>query len=81
MKYCVVCGCELPEKCSPGRKYCDLCYRERRRRKDRERFAERKAIKAAQEEIRKKPVKTLAEMAREAQAHGMSYGQWVSRIT
>lgn len=76
---CQECGGPLPEGSSPWRKYCPICYRKRRKQRDRERWAERKAIEKAAEE-HKKAVKSIAEVAREAQAHGMSYGQWVARV-
>mgnify|MGYP006864383227 CR=1 FL=1 len=78
MKHCIECGGELPETCSSWRKYCDSCYRERRRQKERERWAERRALK--DEAVAKKPAKTIAEVAREAQANGLSYGQYVARV-
>ena len=76
---CQECNGPLPEGSSPWRKYCQSCYRKRRKQRDRERYAERKAIEKAAEE-HKKSVKSIAEIAREAQAHGMSYGQWVARV-
>ena len=76
---CQECNGPLPDGSSPWRKFCPDCYRKRRKQRDRERFAERKAIETAAKE-KKEAVKSLAEVAREAQAHGMSYGQWVARV-
>ena len=76
---CQECNGPLPDGSSPWRKYCPDCYRNRRKQRDRERFAERKALEKAAEE-KKKPAKTIAEVAREAQANGLSYGQYVARV-
>ena len=75
---CIQCGNILPEGSSAWRKYCDACYRVRKREKERERWAERRALK--DEAAAKKPAKTIAEVAREAQANGLSYGQYVARV-
>ena len=76
---CQQCNGPLPEGSSPWRKFCPGCYMKRRRQRDKERWAERKAMEKVKAE-QKKPVQSIAEVARAAQAHGMSYGQYVAVV-
>ena len=76
---CEMCHGPLPEGSSAWRKYCDACYRARRRQRDKERWDnQRKALKESTET--KKPAKTITEIAREAAKLHMSYGQYVAAM-
>jgi len=75
---CEMCHGPLPEGSSAWRKYCDSCYRARRRQRDRERWGNQRKAMEEVDEPKKKPAMTITDIAREAQAHHMSYGQYVA---
>lgn len=63
-------------------KYCDECreaaYREKSRVYEHECREREKASKRAENRKSRKSTKTIQDIAKEARAHGMSYGQWVA---
>lgn len=74
---------EKVETNSSARKYCEQCAkivaREKKRISDREYDGRRRAMIASKKRYeKKKHEKTLKEIAEEARAHGISYGQWVA---
>lgn len=76
--------CKSPvETNAPATKYCETCAKIVAKGKNnaakRVSYAEKKAKKAAESRKEKKiGTKSLKEIADEARAHGMSYGQWVA---
>lgn len=83
---CLVCGCEIVA--APNRKYCPECAEERikkQRKLGRERAAQRRRESAAAEKTKNArdklftlEGKSLSEVALEAKALGMTYGQYVN---
>ena len=69
MKYCIECGSPLIN-CGATKLRCDECQRRRKRMLDRERNAKKKKRESNRE--------ALARIAKEANAKGMSYGQYVA---
>ena len=74
VKYCMDCGVQLPLGCCSRQKRCEICGKVRKKEMARLRVARRKA----EEEKKAKKKASLGAVAREAAAHGMSYGQWVA---
>ena len=78
MRTCKDCGDPLPPDSSEHRKFCDECIN-RHKREGFVRRAEIRRIRKEQEQLHP-AVKTLAEIQREAQAAGMSYGNYVAKM-
>lgn len=79
VKKCEECGAELGEW-QPGtsKRFCTDCIRKHKRDAARRRVAAMRTIREMEKLV--KPVKTIAEIQREAQAAGMSYGQYVASL-
>lgn len=80
MRVCEECGTTIPEEYAPGtsQKFCRDCTRRHKREAARRRSAEIRARRELEQLV--KPVKTIAEIQREAAARGMSYGQYVASL-
>ena len=77
MKHCQDCGQDLPPNSGRSRRFCDECIR--KHKQDYQRMCA-EVYKLKREAKKKEPVKTLAEIQREATECGMSYGQYVANI-
>ena len=78
MKICEECGAEIPDEYGQSKRYCRDCVRVHMRMAAKRR-AEAKRVKKQMEQL-KPPVKSIAEIQREAAACGMSYGQYVASL-
>ena len=78
MRICQDCGQEIPDEFTASRKFCPDCVRRHKSESAKRRVAKCR-IKKEMAEL-KQPVKTIAEIQREAQAVGMSYGQYVAMM-
>ena len=74
IKYCIDCGVQLPVGCCVRTQRCTECRVKRKKETNRLYQKKRNAAKQAEEKRRT----SLGAVAREAAAHGMSYGQWVA---
>lgn len=74
VKYCIDCGVQLPLGCCVRTQRCPECRLKRKHETNRLYQKKRNAAQQAEEKRRT----SLSAVAREAAAHGMSYGQWVA---
>ncbi len=78
MRLCDECGQPLTDSAKKYTRYCDACKRKHKAAAAKKR-AEYWKVRREMAEL-EKPVKTIAEIQREAQAAGMSYGQYVASL-
>ena len=78
MRICQECGQEIPDEYKESKKFCQECVRRHKSEAAKRRVAQCR-IKKEMAAL-KQPVKTIAEIQREAQALGMSYGQYVASL-
>ena len=85
MRYCIDCGMEFPEGTAGNKMRCAACQREWKNEQARARERRLREERKSTEYVRKSHDKTkrnmtLGELAAEARAAGMSYGQYVARM-
>lgn len=78
MKICQECGAQIPDEYGESKRFCPECVRKHKSMAARRR-AEVRRVKKQMQQI-KPPVKSIAEIQREAAARGMSYGQYVASL-
>ena len=78
MRPCQECGQPLAETAKKYTRFCDACKRKHKAAAAKKRAEYWKARREMQKI--EKPIRTLAEVQREAQERGMSYGQYVAMM-
>jgi len=78
MKLCQECGQPIEDTSGFLKRFCPACVRKHKSAAQQRHLKQVKAQKAMQQLT--PPSKTIAEVQREAQALGMSYGQYVAMM-
>lgn len=76
---CELCGALLPEPDTPKgcKRYCDECAQKLKHERDREVCRNQSSLRRTKTAEQKKPKKTLAQVAAEANKLHLSYGRYV----